>query len=211
MENNNDKNKKRKSMIKSKDKKNKNLDSNNLLSYKSQSNKNTNSATKLEKQDSIFKDHLSSNYNKELINKFSIFLQTKKFKISNEFDAKNSKKFLDKKNKYLEKIILTDIIEKNENNIKNSEQINKRGDRRKSGTQNNNNIKNYFIVVTNYDDETQNEKKYNFSVKPQSRKLNNIKKNKNLSKYFSNNNNNSQTSERAKSEQSIISSFNHYL
>lgn len=198
MENNNDENRKRK-LIKSKDKKNKNDYTNNLLNYKSQSNKNTNSSTKLEKQDSLFKDNLSSNYNKELINTFSTFLQTKKFKISNEFDAKNSKKFLDKKNKYLEKIILTDIIEKNENNLKISDQINQSRDRRKSGTHNNNNIKNYFIVVTNYDDETQNEKKYNFSVKPQARKLNNIKKNKNLSKYFSNNNN-CQIFERAKSE-----------
>jgi hypothetical protein len=153
---------------------------------------------KLEKQDSLFKDSLSSNYNKELINKFSTFLQTKKFKISNEFDEKNSKKFLDKKNKYLEKIILTDIIEKNENNIKDSEQ-NKRGSRRKSGTHNNN-IKNYFIVVTNYDDETQNEKKYNFSVKPQARRINNLKKNKNLSKYLLNNNNSSVSDIRAKSE-----------
>ena len=149
--NNNDENKKRKS-IKIKDKRNENSDRNNFLNnYKSQSNKNTNNMHKLEKQDSLFKDNLSSNYNKELINKFSIFLQTKKFKISNEFDAKNSKKFLDKKNKYLEKIILTDIIEKNElkneNDIKDSEQINKRGNRRKSDTQNNNNIKNYFIEI----------------------------------------------------------------
>lgn len=202
--NNNDENKKRKS-IKIKDKRNENSDRNNFLNnYKSQSNKNTNNMHKLEKQDSLFKDNLSSNYNKELINKFSIFLQTKKFKISNEFDAKNSKKFLDKKNKYLEKIILTDIIEKNElkneNDIKDSEQINKRGNRRKSDTQNNNNIKNYFIVVTNYDDETQNEKKYNFSVKPQARRLNNLKKNKNLSKYFSNNDNSQISDTGAKSE-----------
>lgn len=191
--NNNDENKKRKS-IRSKDKRNENSDTNNYLNYKSQSNKNTNSMNKLEKQDSFFKSNYTSNYNKELIQKFSTFLQTKKFKISNEFDAKNSKKFLDKKDKYLEKIVLTDIIENNEN--KDSEQANKRGNRRKSGTQNNNsNIKNYFIVVTNYDDETQNEKKYNFSVKPQARKINNLKKNKNLSKYFSN---------RAKSENQKI-------
>jgi len=170
--NNNDENKKRKS-IRSKDKRNENSDTNNYLNYKSQSNKNTNSMNKLEKQDSFFKSNYTSNYNKELIQKFSTFLQTKKFKISNEFDAKNSKKFLDKKDKYLEKIVLTDIIENNEN--KDSEQANKRGNRRKSGTQNNN-IKNYFIVVTNYDDETQNEKKYNFSVKPQARKINNLKK-----------------------------------
>jgi len=200
--NNNDENKKRKS-IRSKDKRNENSDTNNYLNYKSQSNKNTNSMNKLEKQDSFFKSNYTSNYNKELIQKFSTFLQTKKFKISNEFDAKNSKKFLDKKDKYLEKIVLTDIIENNEN--KDSEQANKRGNRRKSGTQNNNsNIKNYFIVVTNYDDETQNEKKYNFSVKPQARKINNLKKNKNLSKYFSNNNNSPVSETRAKSENQKI-------
>lgn len=103
----------------------------------------------------------------------------------------------------MEKIVLTDIIENNEN--KDSEQANKRGNRRKSGTQNNNsNIKNYFIVVTNYDDETQNEKKYNFSVKPQARKINNLKKNKNLSKYFSNNNNSPVSETRAKSENQKI-------
>lgn len=45
----------------------------------------------------LLRYNLTTNYNKELINKFSTFLQTKKFKISNEFDAKNSKKFLDKK------------------------------------------------------------------------------------------------------------------
>jgi hypothetical protein len=189
--NNNYENKKRKS-IKSKDKRNDNSDSNNFLNNKSHSNKNTNSMN-----DSFLRYNLTTNYNKELINKFSTFLQTKKFKISNEFDAKNSKKFLDKKNKYLEKIILTDIIENNEN--KDSEQANKRGNRRKSGTQNNN-IKNYFIVVTNYDDETQNEKKYNFSVKPQARRINNLKKNKNLSKYLLNNNNSSVSDIRAKSE-----------
>ena len=96
--NNNDENKKRKS-IRSKDKRNENSDTNNYLNYKSQSNKNTNSMNKLEKQDSFFKSNYTSNYNKELIQKFSTFLQTKKFKISNEFDAKNSKKFLDKKDK----------------------------------------------------------------------------------------------------------------
>ena len=207
MENKSPKNKKddykKRKSVKSKDKRNGNSDVNNYMNYKSQSNKNTNSLHKLENQDSFFKDSLSSNYNKELINKFSIFLQTKKFKISNEFDAKNSKKFLDKKNKYLEKIILTDIIDKNENNLKEPEQTDKRLARRKSGTQNNNNnIKNYFIVVTNYDDETQNEKKYNFSVKPQARRINNLKKNKNLSKYLLNNNNNSSVSDdpRTKSE-----------
>ena len=97
---------------------------------------------------------------------------------------------------------MTDIIENNEN--KDSEQSNKRGNRRKSGTQNKNNIKNYFIVVTNYDDETQNEKKYNYSVKPQARKINNLKKNKNLSKYFSNNNNSPVSDTRTKSENQKI-------
>ena len=48
------------------------------------------------------------------------FLKSKKFKISNEFDAKNSKKFLDKKDKYMQKIVLNDVIENNDKNDENN-------------------------------------------------------------------------------------------
>ena len=54
---------------------------------------------------------IKQNYKKDLFDKYSEFLDIKKFKISNNFDAKNSKKFLEKKNKCLEKIILSDKIE----------------------------------------------------------------------------------------------------
>ena len=92
---------------------------------------------------------LDPNYKKDLFEKFSEFLDKKKFKLSNNFDAKNSKKFLDKKDKCLERIILSDDIENDDNNdnmelfvkenkfiFKTKKQINK-----------------YFIVVSNYDDE----------------------------------------------------------
>ena len=82
---------------------------------------------KLEKNEaSLFKDeksqhvHSSDNYKKELHDKYSIFLKSKKFKISNEFDAKNSKKFLDKKDKYMQKIVLNDVIENNDKNDENN-------------------------------------------------------------------------------------------
>lgn len=56
------------------------------------------------------------NYRKDLFEKFSEFLDKKKFKLSNNFDAKNSKKFLDKKDKCLERIILCDELENGDNN-----------------------------------------------------------------------------------------------
>ena len=59
---------------------------------------------------------LDPNYKKDLFEKFSEFLDKKKFKLSNNFDAKNSKKFLHKKDKCLERIILSDIIENGDNN-----------------------------------------------------------------------------------------------
>ena len=124
---------------------------------------------------------------------YSEFLYAKKFKLSNEFDAKHSKKFLEQKDKYLERIILSDVIEADESytvqeatcptneNINNSKSIK----RRKSNTQKN--LKNYCIIISNYDDETSTKKQYNFSVRNTARKLNNsLKKNKNLSKYCSN-------------------------
>lgn len=136
----------------------------------------------------------SLNYQQELYKTFSKFLYGKKFKLSNEFDARHSKKFLEQKNKYLERIILSDVIEADEyctmqddtcptnDNINNSKTI---GKRRKSNTQKN--LKNYCIIISNYDDETSEKKQFNFSVRNTARKLNNnIKKNKNLSKYCSN-------------------------
>ena len=54
---------------------------------------------------------LNSKYKKDLSEKFSEFLNKNKFKLSNNFDEKNSKKFLDKKDKCLERIIISDIIE----------------------------------------------------------------------------------------------------
>ena len=163
----------------------------NINNYKSQSNKNTLlKNTKLEKQEiSHFSQksqnvHISSNYNKELINKYSLFLQREKFKISNEFDAKNSKKFLEKKDKCLERLILCDEIENNDNIIEKPKPqvIKQKKKRRNSGT--NKNISNYCIVISDYDDDSKNEIKFHYSVKHQPRKLENFKKNKNLSKYF---------------------------
>ena len=151
---------------------------------------------KLEKNEaSLFKDeksqhvHSSDNYKKELHDKYSIFLKSKKF------DEKNSKKFLDKKDKYMQKIVLNDIIENNDKNDENYEKDEnntkvkgRRISRRKSGTLKN--FKNYCIIVSDYDDASKDEIKINYSVKFESRKIDKIKKNKNLSKYFLNNNNN---------------------
>ena len=178
-------------------KKYKNSKSKDYQNYKSQSNKNTISkVTKLEKHEaSLFKDeksqhvHLSDNYKKELHDKYSIFLKSKKF------DEKNSKKFLDKKDKYMQKIVLNDIIENNDKNEENNEKDEnntkvkgRRISRRKSGTLKN--FKNYCIIVSDYDDASKDEIKINYSVKFEPRKIDKIKKNKNLSKYFLNNNNN---------------------
>ena len=60
---------------------------------------------------------LSQYYNKELSKIYANFLKSKRFKISNIFDEKNSKKFLDKKDKCMQRIVLPDIIdEKNKDN-----------------------------------------------------------------------------------------------
>ena len=53
---------------------------------------------------------LNTKYKQDLFEKFSEFLNKNKFKISNNFDEKHSKKFLDKKDKCLERIIISDII-----------------------------------------------------------------------------------------------------
>ena len=90
---------------------------------------------------------LNPNYKKDLFEKFSEFLDKKKFKLSNNFDAKNSKKFLHKKDKCLERIILSDIIENGDNNDNMEAKVNE--DKFKTQKQ----INKYFIVISNYDDE----------------------------------------------------------
>ena len=55
---------------------------------------------------------MNSKYKKDLSEKFSEFLNKSKFKLSNHFDEKHAKKFLDKKDKCLKRIKLSDIIEK---------------------------------------------------------------------------------------------------
>jgi hypothetical protein len=95
---------------------------------------------------------LGPNYKKDLFEKFSEFLDKKKFKLSNNFDAKNSKKFLDKKDKCLERIILSDIIENDDNNDNTEATDNE--DKFKFKTQKQ--INKYIIVVSNYDDEVKN-------------------------------------------------------
>ena len=71
-------------------------------------------------------------------------MKKKKFKISTKFNAKNSEKFLAKKDKCLERIILSDIIE-NDNDF---------NYKKKYETQKN--LNNYYIIVTNYDEELKN-------------------------------------------------------
>ena len=135
---------------------------NNHHNHKYHSNKNTNVMSnhrffKLEKI-SLERESSKSNlrtinkkYKKELISKIAkFFLDKKKFKISNNFDAKNSKKFLDKKNKCLERIILSDKIENNKNQEINMDSKNKKN-KKKFETQKN--MHKYFIVITNYDEE----------------------------------------------------------
>ena len=186
-----------KSLVRKRKSKKKSKDSEKFFNFKSQSNKtnliqNENFG---KHEESLFKNqtnsynrHLSHNYKEELYKKFSVFLQSKKFKISNQFDEKNSKKFLEKKDKCLERIVLSDIIETNDNNnskrgsTKNSDR-NKRKRKSEKPT-----IKNYCIIISDYDDESKNEKKYNYSVKFEPRKIEEIKQNnKTLSKYFLNN------------------------
>ena len=88
----------------------------------------------------------STNYKKALFKKFYNFLKKKKFKISTKFNAKNSEKFLAKKDKCLERIILSDIIENDiDLNYKKKYETHK-------------NLNNYYIIVTNYDEELKNRK-----------------------------------------------------
>ena len=99
---------------------------------------------------------LNSNYRKDLSEIFSLFLNKKKFKMSNHYDEKHSKKFLDKKNKCLEKIILSDVIEndKDKNNKKNSLY-----DITKIKFKTQKSLNKYYIIITNYDEEVKNTNK----------------------------------------------------
>ena len=106
---------------------------------------------------------MDDNYKKDLYNKFMRFLNKKKFKISNKYDAKNSKKFLDTKNKCLEKIILSDIVENTTDDFQSKKSLvensNHDYDSKRSlinvnkryGTEKN--VNKYFIIITNYDEE----------------------------------------------------------
>ena len=184
-----------------KKKKNKNISKSSRKEFISQLNKvNRLKCYDFESQEeSSFKsENKSFSIKKELYKTCSKFLYRKKFKLSNEFDARHSKKFLEQKNKYLERIVLSDVIvnddEMNDNLYIKETQCDKKSsntkksynNRRKSGAPKNF-LKNYCIVVSNYDDETIQEKTYNFTVKNSARKLSsNPKKNKHLSKYFNN-------------------------
>ena len=107
---------------------------------------NKNNLIKIHHFDKI---EIDPNYKKDLFEKFSEFLDKKKFKLSNNFDAKNSKKFLDKKDKCLERIILSDIIENDD--ISDNMEITDNEGKCKFKTQKQ--MNKYFIVISNYDDE----------------------------------------------------------
>ena len=110
-----------------------------------------------------------SNYKKDLFEKFSHFLNKKKFKLCNNFDARNSKKFLSKKDKCLERIVLSDKIENEED-----DKLRKFGtieDKRKNKFKTQHNIHKYFIVISNYDEE----KKSKNNSKKKKNKLNKTK------------------------------------
>lgn len=169
---------------------NKNTNSKDFHKFKYKSNNNgLSKSAKLEKHEVPIlqtKNIHTDSYNKELYNKYINFLQSKKFRISNEFDAKNSKKFLEKKNKCMQRIILSDIIENNENDINKSEN-NEKEHKPKSGRKSANHSNNFCIIISDYDDATKDEIKLNYTVKFAPRKLDHIKKNNHLNKYFINN------------------------
>ena len=111
------------------------------------------------------------NYKKDLNEKYHNFLDKAKFKLSNAFDEKNSKKFLNKKDKYLKEIILSDVIENENNN--NSNLLGEIKENIKF--QSHKNINNYFIVITDYDEEkksknTNHQKKSRFNMNKTSSK-----------------------------------------
>ena len=161
------------------------------INYISQSNTLI-KINKLEKsEESLLKEKkshkvpLSQYYNKELSKIYANFLKSKRNKISNQFDDKNAKKFLDKKDKCMQRIVLSEEIEEEKKDDFNEKQTAPKSSR-KSGVQKN--IKNYCIVISDYDNSSKIEAKYNYTVKIQPRKIDKLKKNNNLSKYFLNNN-----------------------
>ena len=121
---------------------------------------------KLDEISLIQKDSYSNNlvvlnekYKKELNEKYSLLLDKKKFKLANNFDAKNSKKFLDKKDKCLEKIVLSDAID-DDSSTDNDCDSDKKLKKNKYYTQKN--LPNYIIIISDYDEEQQG--KYEFSI-----------------------------------------------
>ena len=86
-------------------------------------------------------------------------MNKKKFKLLNNFDAKNSQKFLAKKDKCLERIILPDLIETNDNSKNNSKNNSKDSNldkKKKLKFKTQKNMNKYFIIVSNYDDDLRN-------------------------------------------------------
>ena len=125
--------------------------SNNNIIKKSNSNKYDKISLQkdLKRNLSIF----NTNYKINLFNKFYEFLNKKKFKLLNNFDAKNSKKFLDKKDKCLERIILPDLIETNDSSKDDNLIL---YDNKKKEFETQKNINKYFIIISNYDEEIKN-------------------------------------------------------
>ena len=128
--------------------------SNNLL----RANHTDKSPSKKERKNNL--NFFSPKYKKDLFDIFCEFLDKNKFKLSNNFDERNSKKFLDKKDKCLERIILSDIIE--EEKEKQTDLNMKK--KKKFGTQKN--MHQYFIVISNYDEEMEKKAQQRKSLKP---------------------------------------------
>jgi hypothetical protein len=138
----------------------------------SESNNSLINKNRLEKSLTSDINSIDEDYQKDLYNKFMKFLNNKKFKISNKYDAKNAKKFLDTKNKCLERMILSDIIENTTDDFKSKNSfarysnndydsksflsnMNKRFRTEKS-------VNKYFIIITNYDEELKSKNYENF-------------------------------------------------
>ena len=115
-------------------------------------------------QSHIIASILDPNYKKDLNEKYHHFLEKAKFKLSNDFDEKNSKKFLNKKDKYLKEMILSDVIENENNN--NSNLLGSIKEKIKFPSHKN--INNYFIIITDYDEE-QEQKSKNTNLKRKSK------------------------------------------
>ena len=103
---------------------------------------------------------INDNYRKDLYETYAIFLSKKKFQLSNIYNEKNSKKFLEKKDKCLERIILPDLIEDNNLNIRCSTSKKKRIKRKFASQEN---ISKYIIVISNYDEEKKSKNENNYS------------------------------------------------